>query len=159
MVGMHFGMVDKYHLDLLHGAGKQLHAWTINHVDLMRRMLVGVEHACLHLPAGPLMPVPLWVTVGGHAPLRSCYRWRYYIMPLWPSALGRVLCIPAEDGFRTLLGTDWWWVWNKHLPATAPFFLADPLCALAHPARSKHGLSMFTLRGPFPTGQWVGRHG
>lgn len=41
MVGMHFGMVDSYHLELLHGAGKQLHAWTINHMGLMRRVLVG----------------------------------------------------------------------------------------------------------------------
>lgn len=53
---MHFGMVDKYHLDLLHGAGKQLHAWTINHVDLMRRMLVGVETR-IFLPAPCCRPL------------------------------------------------------------------------------------------------------
>ena len=60
MVGMHFGMVDKYHLDLLHGAGKQLHAWTINHVDLMRRMLVGVDHAPATCLPAPYCPCLCW---------------------------------------------------------------------------------------------------
>jgi len=27
VVGMHFAMVDDYHIGLLHSVGKQLHAW------------------------------------------------------------------------------------------------------------------------------------
>ena len=35
------GMVDTYHLDLLHAAGKLLHSWTINNASLVHAVLVG----------------------------------------------------------------------------------------------------------------------
>ena len=35
------GMVDTYHLDLLHAAGKLLHSWTINNASLVHGVLVG----------------------------------------------------------------------------------------------------------------------
>ena len=34
-------MVDTYHLDLLHAAGKLLHSWTINNASLVHAVLVG----------------------------------------------------------------------------------------------------------------------
>ncbi len=40
VVGMHYGMVDPYHLELLHRHGKQLHSWTINNASLVRMVLV-----------------------------------------------------------------------------------------------------------------------
>jgi len=51
VVGMHFAMVDAYHLSLLHGAGKELHTWTINDMALMHRVLdVGVDAIVTNFP-------------------------------------------------------------------------------------------------------------
>ncbi|GAX75875.1 hypothetical protein CEUSTIGMA_g3318.t1 [Chlamydomonas eustigma] len=44
VVGMHFGMVDSYHLQLIHAAEIQLYSWTINNASLMHQVLdVGVD--------------------------------------------------------------------------------------------------------------------
>ncbi|KAG1681595.1 hypothetical protein FOA52_014103 [Chlamydomonas sp. UWO 241] len=51
VVGMHHGMVDAYHVDLLRRAGKQLHTWTINDPALLRQVLdEGVDALVTNFP-------------------------------------------------------------------------------------------------------------
>jgi len=51
VVGMHHAMVDAYHVELLHAAGKQLHTWTVNDAASVRRVLdAGVDALVTNFP-------------------------------------------------------------------------------------------------------------
>lgn len=51
VVGMHYAMVDPDMLRLVNERGKQLHTWTINDADVMRRVLdAGVDGVVTNYP-------------------------------------------------------------------------------------------------------------
>ncbi|GLC45658.1 hypothetical protein PLESTB_001319400 [Pleodorina starrii] len=58
VVGVHFAMVEPQLLDTLHGAGKQLFAWTINQADVLRVVLdVGVDALVTNYPLTALAAI------------------------------------------------------------------------------------------------------
>ncbi|KAG2452907.1 hypothetical protein HYH02_002250 [Chlamydomonas schloesseri] len=66
VVGVHFAMVEPALLNVLHGAGKQLYAWTINHAEVLRAVLdVGVDALVTNYPLTALEAIESRLTKCG----------------------------------------------------------------------------------------------